>query len=126
MKRNLIGCVAAAAFLALFGVIYESFSHGVYSGYMIGAFAIPLGLGALPYGVLFAVKKDPGRIFINLWNAGIAAMSVGSVFRGVLEIYGTTNSLSVVYPIAGGILLAAGFLAGCVRIGKKTDFSEKN
>ena len=37
----------ASAFFALFAFIYEMFSHGVYSAYMIFAFLIPLVLGGI-------------------------------------------------------------------------------
>ena len=50
-------------------------------------------------------NKYPDNRFLKLWNTAIAALSIGSVFAGVLEIYGTTNSLIIVYPIAGGILM---------------------
>ncbi|MBR4157461.1 MAG: hypothetical protein IKR07_00945 [Oscillospiraceae bacterium] len=75
---------------------------------MIFAFAVPLLLGALLYALLLHFGKAPGRVFLNLWNAGVACLSVGSVFQGVLAIYGTTNALIVVYPIAGGILMLLG------------------
>ena len=64
-------------------------------------------LNYLGYLILLFVRKYPNRVFLNLWNSAIAAFSVGSVFQGVLEIYGTTNSLSVVYPAVGGILAAS-------------------
>ena len=144
---------AAAAFCALFGGIYEYFSHEVYSGYMIFAFAIPLFLGAFPaLGAARYVKKKaekertkftdiktpvcdkmdntmaedndgeaegicvPGRISRNAWNSGIAALTVGCVFRGVLEIYGTTNRLLVVYPAIAAILLCVGAAAFIVPL----------
>lgn len=107
LKKHLIFNLAGTLFLALFGAIYETFSHGVFSFYMIYAFAFPLVLGVTLYLVLLFVRKYPNRVFLNLWNSAIAAFSVGSVFQGVLEIYGTTNSLSVVYPAAGGILAAS-------------------
>lgn len=110
MLRHLLGQLAAAVFLAIFGAVYEQFSHGVYSPFMMYAFAIPLVLGAAPYAVLLWRGKCPERPFLNLWNGGIAVLSVGSVFRGVLEIYGTTNDLAVVYPVMGGILLGLGAL----------------
>ena len=109
-KRNLLGLLAGTAFLALFGGVYEHFSHGVDSGYMMYAFAIPLVLGAAPYALALSRQRYPGRAFLGVWNAGIAALSVGSVMRGVLDIYGTTNGLIVVYPVAGGILLGLGML----------------
>ena len=107
LKRNLIGNIAGTVFLALFGAVYELFSHEVYSYFMIYAFAVPLMLGVMPYALLLISRKVPGRAALNLWNSGIAALSVGCVFRGVLEIYGTTNSLNVIYPVSGLLLLTA-------------------
>ena len=110
LKHNLLYLLGGTVFLALFGGVYEQFSHGVYSSFMIYAFAIPLVLGALPYALALYRQRYPGRAFLGIWNAGIAVLSVGSVMRGVLDIYGTTNALIVVYPVAGCILLTLGVL----------------
>ena len=119
LKRNLLGHIAGTVFLALFGAVYELFSHEVYSYFMIYAFAVPLILGVMPYALLLISRKVPGRAALNLWNSGIAALSVGCVFRGVLEIYGTTNSLSVIYPVSGLLLLTAGLITGIVGLKRK-------
>ncbi|MBO6040384.1 MAG: hypothetical protein J6P58_04170 [Oscillospiraceae bacterium] len=101
-----------ALFLAFFGAVYEHFSHGVYSYYMLYAFALPLGLGALPWCVLsLRRRRSPCRAAAQLWDSGVLTLAVGSVFRGVLDIYGTTNRLVIVYPAVGAALL----LAGAVR-----------
>lgn len=109
-------------FCAAAGGIYEKFSHEVYSYYMIYAFAIPLALGAIP---LFAIgmfgKKMPCRFSLNAWNSGVAALTVGSIFKGALDIYGTTNRLLIVYPIAAGALLLAGFIAFFTGKGKGSE-----
>ncbi len=100
--------IASAAFTALFGAVYESFSHGVYSYYMIYAFAWPLLMGALPYAVLaVAGRTSSGPVAENLWHSAVATLTVGSAVKGVLEIYGTTNRLSGVYGPAGLALAAA-------------------
>ncbi len=110
LKKHLLCQLAGTVFLALFGAVYEAFSHGVYSCFMIYAFAFPLILGVTLYTVLLCRNKFPDRVFLNLWNAAVAALSAGSVFQGVLEIYGTTNSLIAVYPIVGGLLLLLALL----------------
>lgn len=115
LKKHLIFNLAGTLFLVLFGAIYETFSHGVFSFYMIYAFAFPLVLGVTLYLILLFVRKYPNRVFLNLWNSAIATFSVGSVFQGVLEIYGTTNSLSVVYPAVGGILAASALAVTSLR-----------
>ena len=99
-------------FCALFGAVYELFSHGVYSYGMLYAFAFPLVLGALPL-LLITMRRAPypGRFARCVCHAGIAALTVGSLVSGALEIYGTTNPLTLVYWIAGGALAALGAAA---------------
>ena len=104
LKKHLVFNLAGTLFLVLFGAVYEAFSHGVYSYFMLYAFTVPLVLGVTLYTILMMTGKHPSRVFLNLWNSAIAAFSAGSVFQGVLEIYGTTNPLVIVYPIAGCIL----------------------
>ena len=110
LKTHLMFNVAGTIFLALFGAIYELFSHGVYSYHMIYAFGFPLIMGVLLYAVLILKGKYPRRSFLNVWNTAIATFCLGSVFEGVLEIYGTSNPLVIVYPVAGGILLIIGLI----------------
>lgn len=57
-------------------------------------------------------------VFLNLWNSGVACLSVGCVFQGVLAIYGTTNSLIVVYPITGGLLMLLALTSVCLPLPK--------
>ncbi len=107
----------AAAFCAFFGFVYELFGHGVYSPYMIFAFAIPLLGGALPFFTFSVLPvKVPGRFAVNLYSSGIAAFTVGSLMQGALDIYGTTNSLMIIYLIAGILLVAVGIIAYLVSI----------
>ncbi len=103
----------AAAGTALFGAVYECFSHQVYSKAMIFAFLIPLLGGLIPCSLLSLIpcRDRPSERSRSLWDAGLAALTVGSVFRGILEIYGTTSRLSAVYTGAGAIL--AGLSVGC-------------
>lgn len=109
--KHLLIHITSSVFLALFGAVYEHFSFGVYSYYMIYAFALPLVLGALPLTVLVSSRKRiPSNLSLKFWNFGIAALSVGSIVKGILDIYGTTNRLLIVYPAAGIILLSAGLI----------------
>lgn len=99
-------------FCALFGAVYEHFSYGVYSYYMIYAFAFPLVGGVLPAlsFCLLGIKKYPGAVARNLYHYGIATFTVGSIIQGVLEIYGTTNSLIQWYWLAGIALVTMAVL----------------
>ena len=97
--------------MILFGAIYERFSHEVYSYYMIYAFAFPLVLGVLPgLSIVLFDLRIPSATTIRLWSYGIAVLTVGSAFKGVLDIYGTTNRLIWVYPVSGVILLLSALL----------------
>ena len=111
LKLHLLFNIIGTVFLALFGAIYEIFSHEVYSYFMLYAFAIPLAMGVLPYSILMLKEKYPDRKFLNLWNTAIAIFSIGSIFAGVLAIYGTTNSLIIVYPISGAVMVLLSLLS---------------
>lgn len=113
--RISVNYVVAALFCAMFGAVYELFSHEVYSYPMIYAFAIPLAGGALPFLAFSAGRvrrlRFPGIAARSLYHAGIAALTVGSIMRGILEIYGTTNVLLMAYWIIGGLLIAGAVIA---------------
>lgn len=95
---------------AFFGAVYEVFSHEVYSFYMIYAFAFPLLGGAFPFLMMHVWhwSKYPCIVSRNLYHSGIAALTVGSIVRGILEIYGTTNHLSQLYWYAGMVFILTG------------------
>ena len=92
-------------FVALFGGIYELFGHEVYSYYMIYAFAVPLILGVIPYYIISKGEKEYNKEFPNLLNCAIYTLTMGCVYKGVLDIYGTTNKLINIYWYASGLLL---------------------
>lgn len=94
---------------AIFGAVYEFFSHGVYSYYMLYAFMIPfLGGTVYFYGILYFRSKIPGCIARRFQHFGILTLTVGCVVCGILEIYGTTNHLVKIYFIVGEMSLAIG------------------
>ena len=115
MKVTLVYLVISC-FCALFGAVYELFSHEVYSFYMIYAFSFPLVGGALPFAVYaLSGAKYPSAIARNLYHAGIATFTVGSIVRGVLEIYGTTNALSRFYWFVGAAFVVGGVAVGFIQ-----------
>ena len=103
-------------FTAFFGAVYEYFSFGVYSYFMIYAFAVPMVFGVLPF-LLLAMKKRSVILPLlsrRLWHLGTAILTVGCIVKGVLDIYGTESSLLPVYWVAGILSLAAGGSAALV------------
>ena len=111
----------ATAGTVFFAAVYECFSHQVYSRAMILAFLYPLLGGFIPATLLMFAKArlQPGEWTRSFWGAGIAALTLGSLFRGVLEIYGTTSCLSEVYPVLGWTLLALGLISWAVELGHR-------
>ena len=91
-------------FVFVFAQIYEYFSHSVYSNYMLYAFLIPfLGL-TVPRFLLYSLKKTLPANSRFLWKSGIATFTVGSIYKGVLEIYGTNGYFEFPYLFFGTVL----------------------
>ncbi len=102
-------------FCILFGAVYECFSHEVYSYFMLYAFLFPLVGGTLPFfGMAFYRMPIPNRVSRNLYHSGIAALTTGCLFKGALEIYGTTNRLISVYWILGILFILTAIFIYCL------------
>ena len=128
LLRSGTAYLIASVLVAAAGWMYELFSHGVYSNYMICAFMVPLVCGALP-DILAATrgsrsKKRSGCARAahathdaapcaapGLRLAAVVTLTAGSLIKGVLDIFGTTNRLLVVYPIVGLALAIAALIA---------------
>ena len=104
IKKQFIINLISSIFLLLFSIIYAQFSHGVSSNYMTFAFLIPLIMGFIPISLIPFHKKISKKSNFFL-QASIITLSLGSILMGVLEIYGTTNSLVNYYFPIGFILL---------------------
>lgn len=92
---------------ALFGAVYEHFSHGAYSPFMLYAFAFLLVGGALPFcGMSLFGRRC--AVPAGLYHAGLVTLTVGGLVQGALQIYGTTNPLTAFYWWVGGALTLAG------------------
>ena len=97
--------------IALFGMIYEHFGHGVYSNYMIYAFLIPFTFSLIPaFVVSTSDKVKVSGLPKTLWDSGTAFLTAGCIFKGILDIYGTSNAKTVIYPIVAGLFFAAALL----------------
>ena len=109
-----LGCAA-------FSAVYEHFSHGVYSWYMVFLFAVPLIYGLVPF--LFSrtalSRRSPGAAPRRLYRWSAATLTVGCCFQGALEIYGTGSGLVKFYPIAAGALLMAAGAVGAAEAARR-------
>lgn len=91
-----------SVFLLIFAIIYEHFSHGVYSLWMMTMPLIPFLFGSV---LCFFVYPD------RIYQDGVLALTFSFLLKGVLEIYGTKNTftdyllyVSVILLVTGGIM----------------------
>lgn len=110
--RTSLTYLIISAILAFAGAVYEYFSFGVYSYYMIYAFAIPLCLGALPFMIKHIRSAEPDGKHVrsrqraeDIYHSAVAALTSGSIVHGALMICGRPNSLVLIYPAAAALLL---------------------
>ena len=120
--------LAASLVIAAAAAVYGLFGHGVYSYWMTYAFMIPLLLGAAPH--LLAAQntcqecqqepsllsssstpltRRPRRMQLpnDAQAAVIAALTTGSLLKGALDIYGTSNRLLIAYPVIAALTVIA-------------------
>lgn len=97
-------------FCFVFQVIYGIFSHDVSSNYMTFAFMIPLVGGIIGTASFIRPGRTGNAFFRQCINGAVAWLTLGSIFQGVLEIYGTTNHKVVVFAIVGGLHILAALI----------------
>ena len=102
--------ICCALFLAFAGAVYEHFRYGVYSNFMIYAFAAPLISAAFQLIALLAGKPPQGRTLFLL-HAAAAAAAAGCVTAGIIRISGRTNGLLAVYPVLAAVLIVLTLLS---------------
>lgn len=93
--------------------IYGIFGHGVHSPAMTWMFLYPLLGGALVF--LLIERLTSGitrfaayRMGYNSYNSGIAALTIGSFLKGILDIAGTNSPYLVFFTGMGWLFIAAG------------------
>ena len=102
-----------STFIFIFSQIYEYFSHGVYSNFMVFAFLIPfIGLFT-PSLINIFIKREISDSAKLSWKCGIATLTVGSLYKGVLDIYG------IALCIIAGVMTALGKIEKSVDILKE-------
>jgi len=95
-----------------FSAIYECLSHGVHSDFMVFLFAVPLVMGTVPALVLAIARREPPAASRRLWACAVLTLSLGFCMAGVLEIYGTTSELVMVYWVLAPALAVAAVVVG--------------
>ena len=114
-RKKTIFYLSFTIFCVLFGTIYEYFSHGVYTFFMIASFLIPLVLGLIPYGILYMINKElKSNICTDLYDYSVIILTIGSIVKGILVIFGTSNYLTYVYLYVGISLLLLSIICNII------------
>ena len=128
IKRELktgIIYLSGSLIIAAAAAVYGLFSHGVYSYFMTYAFMIPLLGGAMPHLVAALKEKSlPGWVREDILLAVIVTLTTGSLLKGALDIYGTTNRLLIAYPVLALLVTAAAVISG-IRNNKAAGSAEE-
>ena len=114
-KKTVIIYILVTIFAFVVNKVYALFGHGVSSDSMTWMFLYPLIGGAVLFlllGFLFPeLNRFIGyRIFFNLYNSGIAVLTVGSLLKGIMEIAGTSSSYLTLYYISGYVFVCVSFV----------------
>ncbi len=92
-------------FALAFGFVYEHFGHGILSYFMVYAFVIPLLAWIVPCACLYSkMPREIPELSLATYDAFVVTYMVGFMYKGMLEIYGTTNKLSAIYFVIGSAL----------------------
>ena len=127
--KSLLPITLTTVFVFVFAKIYGIFSHGVSSAFMSYAFLLPLSLIFLPkllnlctgnrlWNGSLETEGEEGEknLFLSslasfLWKSGVAVLTVGSIYKGVLYIYGTSGTFEWIYLVVGILALVSGGIA---------------
>lgn len=106
--KNAFITLCVSLFCVLFGFVYEKFSHGVFSYSMIYAFVYPLIGGCFVWMIfgIFPSLTYPKAFSRYIYNSAIAVYTTGSIFKGVIEIYGSGGNRFIKIYFISGIVLA--------------------
>jgi predicted permease len=102
--------LAVSAFCFVFGLVYTANGRGVSSIYMTSMFLFPLTGGSAAYLAIGMISKArmPGRMVTNVYNSGIATLTIWSMLHGIFDIAGTSSTYEPVFLIAGALMVFAG------------------
>ena len=113
IKKAPIVYIGVSVLCLITFIIYNQFSHGVTSPYMTYLFAWPLLLGFVPYALLTGIPGAyyPGRIAANVYNSGVASITVSSLLKGIFDIAGNSSIYqSLLMSIGVGLLMFGVFI----------------
>lgn len=116
LKKTATAYIWASLAAVVVNNIYALFSHGVGSAAMSWMFLYPLIGGTGVYFLICLLVPQAGcckgyRLFTNLYNSGIATLTVCSFLKGILDIAGTASQYVPLFFIVGWTFAALGIAA---------------
>ncbi len=109
----MLAFIVTALFCLLVTNVYALFGHGVRSRAMDLMLLYPLLGGVLGHTPRFGLFASPGRfrrLGASLFASGLAALTVGAMLRGILEIAGTASAYTAGFTAVGWVLTGTGAL----------------
>ena len=104
LKKTILWYILISAFFFVGSRIYEHFSFGETSAFMHYLFLIPLIGGAL-------LVKGFSRLSLNLWNSGVATLTAGALYRGIVNLSGRSTTMDQPYYYLGVAFLALALIS---------------
>lgn len=92
LKKTILWYPLISAFFFVGSRIYEHFSFGETSAFMHYLFLIPLIGGTLLVALQLFVK-GLSRLSLNLWNSGVATLTAGALYRGIVNLSGRSTTM---------------------------------
>lgn len=102
-------------FCVVFAVVYEHFSFGVTSFYMITMPLIPLTASLFSLCLEWIGHQTPIRLFQD----STLALTLAFMANGIIEIYGTSNTFAQWFLIGSIILFILGVIGSVIHIRKQ-------
>lgn len=120
VSRILNAYLIAFGFCAVFAIVYECFSKGIISFWMLGMPLFPFFLGIVPALIFEKLNRSVFDWALQLWNCGVITLTVGSMLNGIFEIFGTYFDMFNLFMICGSFLLIAGAAVHIVKFRKNS------
>ena len=105
--------LGTSLFCIVFNEVYALYGHGVRSAAMNTMFLYPLLGGSLLFCLLWLFRVNTAtlrgyRAIYNLYNSGIALLTVASALQGVMEIAGTSSPYLFILYLLGFLFTGFG------------------
>lgn len=110
LKKTILCYTLLTVFFFAGSRIYEHFSFGETSAFMHYLFLIPLIGGTLLVALQLFVK-GLSRLSLNLWNSGVATLTAGALYRGIVNLSGRSTTMDRPYYYVGFAFLALAFIS---------------